>query len=117
MTSSVERRRYPRVPLNLLIQYRSESFEKFMSEYASDISEGGMFIRTDEPREEGSMVYLQFTLEDGTKLIEGLGRIVRVNPDGGENPRGIGVEFVNFDEHSRALIQAIIGERAGGGEA
>ena len=107
----VERRRYPRVPLNLLIQYRFDTFEEFMSEYASDISEGGMFIRTDEFREEGSMVYLQFALKDGTTLIEGLGRVVRVNPAEGANTQGIGVEFVNFDEDSRSLIQAIIEER------
>jgi uncharacterized protein (TIGR02266 family) len=113
MTSTgVERRRYPRVPLNLLIQYRFDTFEEFMSEYASDISEGGMFIRTDDAREEGSMVYLQFALKDGTKLIEGLGRISRVNPPNGQNPQGIGVEFVNFDDDSRALIQAIVEERS-----
>lgn len=107
----VERRRYPRVPLNLLIQYRFDTFEDFISEYASDISEGGMFIRTDESREEGTMIYLQFALKDGTKLIEGLGRVVRVNPAGGDNPQGIGVEFLNFDEDSRALITAIVKER------
>jgi uncharacterized protein (TIGR02266 family) len=114
MTSPmIERRRYPRVPLNMLIQYRFETFEDFMSEYSSNISEGGMFICTDEAREEGSMVYLQFALNDGTKLIEGLGRVVRVNPANRENPQGIGVEFVNFDEESRALIQAIVEERSG----
>ena len=110
--SVVERRRYPRVPLNLLIQYRFDTFEEFMSEYASDISEGGMFIRTEEQREERSMVYLQFALKDGTKLIEGLGRVIRVNPPNGQNPQGIGIEFVNFDEDSRALIQAIVEERS-----
>jgi type IV pilus assembly protein PilZ len=113
MTSSaVERRRYPRVPLNLLIQYRFDTFEEFMSEYASNISEGGMFIRTDDAREEGSMVYLQFALKDGTKLIEGLGKVVRVNPANQDAPQGIGIEFVNFDEESRALIQAIVEERS-----
>jgi type IV pilus assembly protein PilZ len=112
MTSpGVERRRYPRVPLNLLIQFRFDTFEEFLSEYASDISEGGMFIRSDEPREEGSMVYLQFALKDGTMLIEGLGRVVRLNPGGGPAPQGIGVEFVNFDEDSKALIQAIVAEK------
>lgn len=108
---SIDRRRYPRVPLNLLIQYRFDTFEDFISEYAVDISEGGIFIRTDEAREEGAMIYLQFALKDGTKLIEGLGKVVRVNPAGRENPQGIGIEFVNFDEDSKALILAIIEER------
>ncbi len=38
--------------------------------------------------------------------------MIRVNPSTGPNPQGIGVEFVNFDEDSRALIEAIIEERA-----
>jgi uncharacterized protein (TIGR02266 family) len=112
MTAS-ERRKYPRVPLNLLIQYKFDTFEDFVSEYAADISLGGMFIRCEDAREEGAMVYLQFSLKDGTKLIEGLGKVVRVNPSQGPNP-GIGVEFVNFDDDSRAMIDAIVGEREGG---
>ena len=56
------RRRHERVPLTLLVQYRFNSFEDFLAEYSADISAGGMFIRTDDPREEGAMIYLQFWL-------------------------------------------------------
>jgi uncharacterized protein (TIGR02266 family) len=103
-----ERRRYPRAPLTLLIQYRFDTLEDFLSEYSTDISLGGMFIRTEDTRPEGSLVYLQFYLRDGAKLIEGLGRVVRVNPPGGNNPVGMGVEFVNFDEESMELIRQIV---------
>jgi uncharacterized protein (TIGR02266 family) len=105
-----ERRKYPRVPLNLLIQYRFDSFEDFISEYASDISEGGMFIRTLEPREEGTMLYLQLVLRDGSKLIEGLGRVVRVNPPSthADHSPGMGIEFLSLDEESAALINEIV---------
>ncbi|MBX5484074.1 MAG: TIGR02266 family protein [Myxococcaceae bacterium] len=107
-----ERRRYERVPLSLLVQYRVNTFEDFLAEYSADISVGGMFIRTDEPREEGSMIYLQFWLKDGTRLIEGLGRVVRVNPPGDpERVAGMGIEFVNFDEASMALIHEIVESR------
>jgi type IV pilus assembly protein PilZ len=107
-----DRRRYQRVPLSLLIQYRFDTLEDFLSEYSVDISMGGMFIRTDELREEGSLVYLQFYLRDGAKLIEGLGRVVRVNqpshePESGADP-GMGIEFVNFDEESMGLIRQIV---------
>ncbi len=105
-----ERRRYPRVPLQLLIQYRFDSLEDFLSEYSTDISIGGMFIRTEDVREEGSLIYLQFYLRDGAKLIEGLGRVVRVNRPGecGDLPPGMGIEFVNFDEESQELIRWIV---------
>ena len=108
-----ERRRHERVPLSLLVQYRLNTFEDFLAEYSADISAGGMFIRTNEPREEGAMIYLQFWLKDGSKLIEGLGKVVRVNPPGDPNRiPGMGIEFVNFDEESMSLIHEIIDSRS-----
>ena len=102
------RRRHSRTPLSLLVQFRFNSFEDFLAEYSINISPGGMFISTDEPKEEGSMVYIQFSLKDGSKLIEGLGRVVRVIPPGDpEGPPGMGVEFVNFDDESMQLILEI----------
>jgi type IV pilus assembly protein PilZ len=107
-----ERRRYTRVPLSLLIQYRFDTLEDFLAEYSTDISIGGMFIRTEEPREEGALIYLQFYLRDGAKLIEGLGRVVRTISAEKVNDRqpapGMGIEFVNFDEPSMELIRQIV---------
>lgn len=106
-----ERRRFPRASLSLLIQYRFDTLEDFLAEYSTDISLGGMFIRTHEPREEGALVYLQFYLRDGAKLIEGLGRVVRsIPPEAAAEQRvpGMGVEFLNFDEPSLELIRQIV---------
>ncbi len=110
---SGNKRRYPRTPLSLLVQYRFDTFDDFLAEYSKDISPGGMFIRTNDPREEGSMIYLQFSLKDGSKLIEGLGRVVRVNrPGDPDRTPGMGIEFVNFDDESMALIQEICDSKA-----
>ncbi|MFO0727663.1 MAG: PilZ domain-containing protein [Myxococcota bacterium] len=105
-----ERRKYPRVDLNLLIQYRFDSFDDFLVEYASNISEGGIFLRTNAERPHGSMIYLQFALRDGTTLIEGLGKIVHVNPPDSAEP-GLGIEFVSLDEESKDMIRAIVADR------
>lgn len=112
-SSGDNRRRYPRTPLSMLVQYRFNTFEDFLAEYSLNISPGGMFIRTSEPREEGSMIYLQFSLRDGSKLIEGLGRVVHVNPpeDKSRTP-GMGIEFVNFDDESMALVLEICEAKA-----
>ena len=102
-------RRYPRAPLHLLIQYRFDTFDDFLTEYAVDVSIGGMFIRTQQPKEKGSMVYLQFALRDGVKIFEGLGRVVRVNPpDQSERIPGMGIEFVHLDEESKQIIEGIV---------
>lgn len=107
-----ERRRSPRVPLQLLVQYRFDSLDDFLAEYSVDMSVGGMFIRTHKPREEGAFVYLQFALRDGPRLIEGLGRVVRVNPPDVEGSvPGMGIEFVNMDAESNELIEEIVANK------
>lgn len=113
MTDHDDRRKHPRTPLSLLVQYRFNTFEDFLAEYSLNISPGGMFIRTDEPRAEGEVIYLQFSLKDGSRLIEGMGRVVRVNPPGVEGRvAGMGIEFVNFDDESMALIEDICAAKA-----
>lgn len=111
--SGAEKRKHPRAPLNVLVQFRFDTFDEFLAEYSLNISPGGIFIKTDSPREEGAVIYLQFTLRDGSKLIEGMGKVVRVNPPGDpKRPGGMGIEFMNFDDESMALIAEICAQRA-----
>jgi uncharacterized protein (TIGR02266 family) len=93
------------------VQHRFSSVEDFMAKWASDLSMGGLFLRTDQPREEGAMIYLQFELENGDKLIEGLGRVVRSQPPEDGRVAGMGIEFVNFDDDSLSLIEDIVTQR------
>ena len=102
-----DRRRFDRAHLNMLVQFRLGDMEEFLRDYAVNISSGGMFIRTRAPHAEGSMIYLQFRLRDGHKLIEGLGKVVHVNPPSHAVP-GMGVEFVNLDSDSKKLIKEIV---------
>jgi len=103
----------------MLIRHRFNSLEEFIREHAGDLSMGGLFLRTESLREVGSLVYLQFSLTTGETLIEGLGRVVHVSAPGNTEARtvGIGIEFVNFDEASLALIEEIVVERLRGARA
>ncbi len=103
-----ERRQFPRVPLNVLVQYRFDTFDDFTAEYAEDLSMGGIFIRTDDVRPIGTHIYLQFTLQAGRRLVEALGRIIRLVPG---DDGGMGIEFVNLDDDSRALLARIVTDR------
>ncbi len=105
MSGENERRRNARTPVTLLVQYRFDTLEDFVAEYATNLSPEGMFLQTNEPSPVGSLLHVQFSLKDGSRLIEGLARVVRVARPG-EAP-GMGVEFVQFDEPSRALIRQI----------
>ncbi len=105
----------PRVPLSMLVQYRFDTLEEFVAEHSVDISENGMFVRSENPRKPGSMIYLQIALKDGSKLIEGFGRVARVGKDG-QGRQGMGIQFINFDDESTALIAKIVAGRLGEGE-
>ena len=78
-----------------------------MREHAVNLSVGGMFIATRNPWAKGALVYLQFRVADGGTLIEGLAKVVHVNPPGHKQP-GMGVEFVSLDEDSREFIDSAI---------
>lgn len=104
------RRKHPRRELALLVQYRFNSLEDFLAEYATNLSPGGMFIQTDQPSAVGTTLHLQFSLKDGSRLIDGLVRVARVVTVGTrEQPAGMGVEFVDLDPELRALIQRMSG--------
>jgi molecular chaperone DnaK len=105
--SGSERRRNARTPVTLLVQYRFDTLEDFVAEYATNLSPQGMFLQTLEPSPVGSLLHVQFSLKDGSKLVEGLARVVRVSAPGGSEAPGMGVELVEFDEPSLALIRQI----------
>jgi molecular chaperone DnaK len=105
------RRRHNRTKVALLVQYRFDTFDDFITEYSVDLSPGGIFIRTDTPPELGTVVHLQFSLRDGSHLIEGLGKVVRIRSAGPEGEAGMGIEFTQFDPDALALVERICGQR------
>jgi len=108
-----ERRLFRRVPFFRKVQYKFETIEQFKSEMANDISLGGMFIKTDAPEPIGSVIYLEFDLQDGTKILSGYGKVVRVisKPSPPEFEAGMGVEFLRFDDDSMEKIRQLVAER------
>jgi len=105
-----ERRRHPRAELDVHVSLRFPSVQEFLSVYAGDISESGMFIRGWEegmdgkPRLVGELLTLRFDAGE-ERIVQGTARIVRI-VQGKES--GIGVEFVDLDETSKKLIEMIV---------
>jgi c-di-GMP-binding flagellar brake protein YcgR len=108
-----ERRRHPRAPVELQLSLRFSSVQQFLSAYAGDISESGMFIRgwgqaeDGTPREVGQIVTLRFDAGH-ERIVQGTARIVRVVRGENDFDSGIGVEFVELDETGRKLIEMIV---------
>jgi uncharacterized protein (TIGR02266 family) len=103
------RRREPRIVVNR----EFKSVEEFISEYVSNISRSGAFIKTDDPLPIGTRVQLRFTvLLDEIETIEGEGEVVRIVPaDAQGNKSGMGVVFTSLSAYSKQLIERLITRR------
>jgi hypothetical protein len=97
-----DRRRHQRAPVDLQVRLTFSSVQEFLSAYAGDISESGMFIRLENPRlRVGEEVTLQFDAGKD-RIVQGTARVVRLDP------AGVGVEFVELDYVSRQLVEMIV---------
>lgn len=101
-----------RVPLETRVQFKFDRFSGFISEYSANISPGGLFLRTLEPRPPGTVLDLEFRLGDGYELIRGRGEViwVRAEDEGTARPAGMGIRFLELSEGSRELIYRIVDE-------
>ncbi len=99
------KRKYIRTKVPLLVQYRYDRLEEFQTEYARDFSAGGLFLRTSEPRAQGTVLFLQFSSKDGLKLVEVQGKVAYVSlPGDPSREPGMGVQFVEVEPHIRAVL-------------
>ncbi len=108
MPAPIERRSDVRRTINREFQ----SVDEFITEYVSNISRSGVFIRSDDPLPVGTQVTLRFTvILDELETIEGVGEVVRVVLPGGDQPAGMGVVFTELTSYSRQLIERILVRR------
>ncbi len=98
-----DRRNHERVPVN----QEFECIEDYISEYVSDISKGGVFIRSKNPLPVGTTVTLNFSvIVDDVETIEGEGEVIRV--DMSDEQMGMGIAFTKLSAESKELIDRII---------
>lgn len=107
MSKPIESRR---IALHRKMVLRFPNFDGFATQYSTNISMTGMFVRSDEPQPPGTPVSFEFRMQDGAQLIRGKGWVVwaRDQDDGPDKPAGMGVEFTDLDRESRRLIRWLI---------
>jgi type IV pilus assembly protein PilZ len=102
------RRKHVRVALRhrVYVTYNGTSYEFF----TGNISEGGVFIKTDEPFPAGSNVDISLPIEAGSHIY--LRGIVvsakRPSGDMSENKAGMGIEFKEVRDDERTILRDFI---------
>ena len=106
--SDAERRRAPRVLVDLEVDYASE--DNYLFAYITDISATGIFVRTTTPEQPGTHLNLRF--KDGRDPVEVEGEVIWVNPYRPGSPDnlhpGMGIRFVGLDDDQRDRLLELI---------
>lgn len=107
--SSSDHRKTERIPFETNVHIEFEKFSGFISEYSTNISEGGIFIRSDQPAPIGTVLSFEFKLKDNFTLIQGLGEVAWIrNGNPPDQPKGMGIRFRELSPQSRQLIATMI---------
>lgn len=115
IVADADRRRAPRVLVDLEVDYASE--ENYLFAYITDISATGIFVRTTTPEQPGTHLNLRFQLPDETtdqtnQKIEVEGEVIWVNPYRPGAPDnlhpGMGIRFVGLDDDVRDQLLELI---------
>jgi uncharacterized protein (TIGR02266 family) len=89
----------------ITINKEFESYDAFINEYVTNISQSGVFIRSKNPLPVGTAVNLKFTvITDAIEIVEGVGEVVRVENE----PQGMGVVFTELTSCSKNLIDKLL---------
>jgi len=112
----VEKRpREPRTPVGLRVKLSYGSVDEFVERFATNISRGGVFIRTRDPKPVGTQVNLELRLAGGELVVRARG-VVRWIAEENLSARppaapGMGIQFLALDDASRLVIERIVTHR------
>jgi uncharacterized protein (TIGR02266 family) len=111
--ADADKRRWPRVKLDARVVVSYPNLEQLVSGPLSDISLGGLFIRTPSVRPIGTSLTLKVIARDEPLEFEAHGRVVRVvrpedaGGDGQPFP-GMGIEFDRLPPEARTALNRLI---------
>jgi uncharacterized protein (TIGR02266 family) len=106
--------RQPRVELVLRVDY--ESLGQLRSDYLTNLSTGGLFLRSETCLPKGTQMNLQLSFPSLLKPVN-VKVEVRWTSEGKGAMSGMGVAFVDLDPDARAAIEKLVGEAPKAGEA
>lgn len=99
-----DRRRDERVPIELKVQYRR--FNSFFSDYARNISKGGLFIQTPKPLPIGTEFLFRLGIPEQQAPFELRGEVKWIESEG-DSP-GMGIQFIYASETERAHFEGLV---------
>ncbi len=98
-----------RVPIQLLVDYRSGG--NYLFDFCRDMGSGGVFIETSKPLPMGAEMELTFTIPDSKETLRTSGKVIWSQApiaDRKDVSPGMGVQFTSFSEQNRKTLDQFI---------
>ena len=101
------RRAHERVRLSLEVAYRSTG--SFLVSYTVDLSRGGLFLETEQPRSVGSELELRLAIPGANDEVLLTGEVVWIQQEPAPGkPMGMGVRFTDLERSFGDVIDGLV---------
>jgi uncharacterized protein (TIGR02266 family) len=108
VSSSREKREFPRVPLNTEVLREFTDIDELAKEYCDNLSLGGMFIKSSNPLPVGTTFAFKLKTSADGKDISGTARVEWLHQEEGKEADGMGVRFIELNENCLEIIFRIV---------
>jgi len=104
-----------RIQKTLSLTYKDD--QAFISAYTSNISTGGLFIKTEKPLRLGDQFLLRLqvpALQDPLKISCEVGWLRSATEASAKEPAGMGIKFIEMSKGDREALKQYLGKVTGG---
>ena len=99
-------RAHPRAPFTEKVRYFE--WDRARLAEATEISAGGLFLKTEAPLPEGKLLTLRLALPGSDEAFTVLARVVRTVRGGLFRIPGMGLQFIDIAARSRAAVDGYV---------
>jgi uncharacterized protein (TIGR02266 family) len=96
------------------VRLRYPDLDTFVDKFAPNVTRGGIFLASRDPKPVGEKVRFEVMLREGPPVLVGEGRVTWVkefNPAEPHRPYGMGVQFTAVDKASRPVLDRLLKQR------
>jgi uncharacterized protein (TIGR02266 family) len=100
------------------VRLKHPDVQTFVERFAPNVTRGGVFLASREPRPVGALIRFEVSLVTGAVVLTGEGRVTWVKPYNASEParpHGMGVQFTDLDASSRPMLERLLERREASG--
>ncbi len=93
-------------PIGLSVRLPFASPEEFLARYGSNLTRGGIYLRSRSLKNPGTSVLLEIKIENGARVLYASAVVAYVTGNKGEGVPGMGFKFITLDAVSRRFLES-----------